>query len=158
VRASQSAQNVRRSRSGQARQVRRPNRKRPGRKRRSASRRVRRARPRRAADKCFLTATGEYRSQHPPALVPGARAALDALHDAGVEVVVVSNSVSEKIVGWFRAVGVDAGEAEGHLVRVRGAAGKQVFGDSNACIELAGRRIHVDRPRYRRVIEEERPN
>lgn len=110
------------------------------------------------ADHCFLTATASYRREHPPALVPGARELLEHLNDAGAEVVVVSNSGAEKIIGWFRQVGVDAGEGPGHVLRVRGAAGKQTLGPTDEAIEVGGRRIFVDRPRYRLAIEEERPD
>jgi phosphoglycolate phosphatase-like HAD superfamily hydrolase len=109
------------------------------------------------ANHCFLEATGTYRTAHPPALVPGAGEAFEALHDAGAEVVVVSNSHAEKVVGWLRHAGIDAGEDEGHLVRVHGDAGKWHVGSDEA-ITVAGRRILVDRPRYRAVIEEEDPD
>ena len=109
------------------------------------------------ADHCFLTATGRFREEHPPSLVDGAGAAFEALHDAGAEVVVCSNSSAEKVVGWLRHAGVDAGEDEGHLVRVHGNAGKWRIG-GEAAIEVGGRRIYVDRPLYRTVIEEERPD
>lgn len=109
------------------------------------------------ADHCFLAATAGYRDQHPPALVPGAAEQLAALGAAGAEVVVVSNSPAEKIIRWFRAVGVDAGERPGHLLRVRGQAGKQTLGPGDDAIVAGGRRVAVDRPRYRAVLEEERP-
>lgn len=109
------------------------------------------------SDHCFHHATGSYRAAHPPALVPGAGEAFEALHDAGAEVVVVSNSHADKVVGWLRHAGIDAGEDEGHLVRVHGDAGKwHVAGD--AAIEVSGRRVLVDRPRYRAVIEDENPD
>jgi hypothetical protein len=41
---------------------------------------------------------------------------------------------------------------------VRGQAGKQVLGPGDDHLVLAGRRIGVDRPRYRAVLEEERPD
>lgn len=111
----------------------------------------------RFADHCFMTATAAFRIQHPPALVPGAKEMLEALLELGCEVVVVSNSSSEKIVGWFRQIGVDARTERGGAMRVRGAAQKMTLGPSDASIELRGRKIHVDRPLYRRVIEEEAP-
>ena len=110
------------------------------------------------ADRCFLTSTTSYRDQHPPALVPDAAEHLAALGAAGAEVVVVSNSPADKIIRWFRAVGVDAGERQGHLLRVRGQAGKQTLGAGNDALVVAGRRILVDRPKYRVVLEEERPD
>jgi phosphoglycolate phosphatase-like HAD superfamily hydrolase len=110
------------------------------------------------ADRCFLTSTANYRDQHPPALVPGAAEHLAALGAVGAEVVVVSNSPAEKIIGWFRSVGVDAGERPGHLLRVRGQAGKQTLGPGDDRLLVAGRTILVDRPRYLRVLEEEQPD
>jgi phosphoglycolate phosphatase-like HAD superfamily hydrolase len=110
------------------------------------------------ADHCFHTATQNYRSLHPPALVPDAAEALAALHAKQIEVVVVSNSEPAKLIDWFRAAGVDAGEARHHALRVRGSAGKFVLGRSDASIAVGGRRIHVDRPKYRTIIEEEQPD
>jgi phosphoglycolate phosphatase-like HAD superfamily hydrolase len=110
------------------------------------------------ADRCFLTATADYREQHPPALVPHAKEALEALHEAGAEIVVVSNSSSEKIVGWFQRAGVDAGTDHDSYLRVRGQAGKQVLGPGDQSIEVAGRAVYVDRPQYRAVIEAENPD
>lgn len=110
------------------------------------------------ADHCFFAATNSFRTQHPPALVPGAKALFEALRTAGADVVVVSNSITDKIATWFRQIGVDAGERDDNALRVRGSAGKFVIGPSDAAIELAGRRIYVDRPKYRRILEEERPD
>lgn len=110
------------------------------------------------ADRCFLEATTAYREQHPPALVPHAAEVLDELRSAGATVVVVSNSPASKIVGWFRSVGADAGEQEGHEVRVRGEAGKHELGPGDDGLEVAGRRVLVDRPRYRAVLEAEAPD
>lgn len=109
------------------------------------------------SDRCFLAATDAFRGAHPPALVDGAGAACAALRDAGAEIVVASNSRAEKVVSWLRHAGIDAGEAGGHLVRVHGDAGKwQIAG--SAAIDVGGRRVLVDRPRYRAVIEEEQPD
>ena len=110
------------------------------------------------ADHCFHTAAGDYRQQHPPALVPGAAEVLHELHGLGAEVLVVSNSPAEKIVGWFQAVGADAGVGPDHDLRVRGQAGKQTLGANNTSIEVAGREIFVHRPLYEQVIEEENPD
>ena len=109
------------------------------------------------ADHCFLHATETYRAEHPPALVEGAGEAFQALHDVGAEIVVVSNSGGEKVVGWLRHAGIDAGEDEGHLVRVHGNAGKWHVAGAEE-IEVAGRSVLVDRPLYRAVIEEEDPD
>lgn len=110
------------------------------------------------ADSCFMTATSAFREQHPPALVPGAKAMLEALLALDAEVVVVSNSSSDKIVGWFQQIGVDARTEAGGALRVRGAAQKMTLGPTDASLTLRGRKIHVDRPKYLRVIEEENPD
>lgn len=109
------------------------------------------------ADHCFMTATSQFRQQHPPALVPGAKEMLQALLELDTEVVVVSNSSSDKIVGWFRQIGVDARTEPGGELRVRGAAQKFVLGPTDASLTLSGRAIRTDRPRYREVISQERP-
>jgi hypothetical protein len=108
------------------------------------------------AEHGFVTAMARFRAVHPPTIAADARAQLDAVTEHGAEVVVVSNSEPAKLCAWFRAAGIDAGEGPGHELRIRGSAGKQVLG-SDLAIEVAGRRVHVDRPRYREAIEQERP-
>ena len=110
------------------------------------------------ADHCFMTATTSFRTQHPPALVPGAKVMFEELTRAGAAIVVVSNSPPEKITGWFRDVGVDAGVEPTNALRVRGSAGKFVIGPSDASIQVAGRKIFVDRPKYRQIIADEQPD
>lgn len=108
------------------------------------------------ADRCFLGATERFRRDHPPALVPGAESALRELFEAGIELVIVSNSPAEKIQGWFAGLGIEApGEAR---LRVRGSARKFALGPSAAGFELGGRRVLVDRPAYREILEQERPD
>ena len=109
------------------------------------------------AQHVYVAATTMFRRDHPPCIVPEARAIAAALEEVA-EVVVVSNSEAEKIVAWFEAAGVEASEHEGHGLRVRGAAAKWLIGDSEAAIDIAGRRIYVDRPRYRAAIEAEQPD
>jgi hypothetical protein len=107
------------------------------------------------AQHVYVSSTGAFRRDHPPCIVADARDIVAELEAMDVEVVVVSNSEAEKIVAWFGAAGVDASEHEGHGLRVRGAAAKWFIGDSDAAIDVAGRRIYVDRPRYRAAIEAE---
>lgn len=108
------------------------------------------------AENGFVTAMGRFRATHPPSIAADARQQLDAVKQAGAEVVVVSNSEPGKLVAWFTAAGIDASESPGHELRIRGSAGKQVLG-GEASIEVHGRRVFVDRPRYREAIEQERP-
>lgn len=108
------------------------------------------------AEHGFVRAMARFRAEHPPTIAADARAQLDAVVERGAEVVVVSNSEPAKLEAWFRAAGIDAGEGHGHELRIRGSAGKQVLA-SDLAIEIAGRRVLVDRPRYREAIEQERP-
>lgn len=113
------------------------------------------------AERCFHGGTGVFRREHPPCIVPEAKEQLQALLDAGADVVVVSNSASEKLIAFFAAAGIravaDDSNQPGDL-RVRGGAGKWFLGPTDASITVGGRTIHVDRPRYRAVIEDERPD
>lgn len=110
------------------------------------------------SEHCFRAAMASYRERHPPCLVENAREQLERVTSLGAEVVVVSNSSSEKIAAWLQSAGIDAGVGEGHRVRLRGSAGKQVLGETNASIRVGGRDIRIDRPQYRRAIEEEDPD
>ncbi len=112
---------------------------------------------------CFHGGSARCREEHPPCIVPAAGEMLAALHAAGAEVVVVSNSASEKLIAFFAAAGVTAAEdlapdSRGATVRVRGSAGKWFLGETDASISVGGRSIFVDRPRYRAVIADERPD
>ncbi len=107
---------------------------------------------------CYRSAMVSYRDRHPPAIAEDAAQQLQSVIDLGAEVVVVSNSSASKIGAWFQAVGIDAGEGPEHALRLRGSAGKQTLGETDESIEVSGRRIAVDRPRYRSAIEEENPD
>jgi hypothetical protein len=108
------------------------------------------------AEHGFVTAMARFRAEHRPTIAADARAQLDAVLARGAEVVVVSNSEPGKLHAWFAAAGIDAGEGPGHALRIRGSAGKQVLASDRA-IEVGGRRVLVDRPRYQQAIEDERP-
>ncbi len=106
----------------------------------------------------FKTATGSFIETHPPCIVPEAAAMLKAIEDAGAEVVIISNSGADKIAAWFQTAGIDAGEGEGHALRIRGSAKKWFLGDTQDAMQVAGRRIALDRPEYRSAILSERPD
>ena len=107
---------------------------------------------------CFRTATASFRDEHPPCIVPDAGDLLKAIEDAGAEVVIISNSGADKIAHWFQSAGVDAGEGDGHALRLRGSAMKWFLGETDDAIEVEGRKVHVDRPKYRAAIEAENPD
>jgi hypothetical protein len=80
---------------------------------------------------------------------------------AGVEIVVVSNSGTEKLQRWFAHAGVPAvvhPEAGAGALRLRGSAKKFVL-DAQArdVIDAGGLPIDVARPHYARVLAEEAP-
>lgn len=112
------------------------------------------------ADHAFLAATSAYRRDRPHALVDGAADIAGALLDAGCELVVASNSETGKLLDWFSAVGIPCHDADrpapaGRSIAARGSAGKFVLGPSSEVLEVADRRIFLDRPKYRRVLEAE---
>ncbi len=96
-------------------------------------------------------------------LAPGAEGALRRALEAGFHVVFASNAPFEKVRDWLGCFGfqvADAarvGPAEAPL-RAYGRAGKQELGDRPERMELGGRSIRVDRPRYRALLERERPD
>lgn len=106
----------------------------------------------------FRDATSRFRAEHPPCLVDRAADLMSALHDTGAEVVIISNSGSDKISAWMQDAGIDAGADTSHAVRVRGAAAKWRLGETDEAIEVEGRPIHIDRPLYRAAIEAENPD
>jgi phosphoserine phosphatase len=95
-----------------------------------------------------------------PAILPDAAEAGRRLLDAGVDVVVVSNSPEEKLARWFGSAGLPLTHhperAEGAL-RLRGGARKFVLGGVPNALELGGVRFETGRPRYREALELERP-
>src|SRR5262249_59945366 len=92
-------------------------------------------------------------------------AAADAgrlLLERGVDVVVVSNSGTDKLKRWFQHAGlpfrVHPERAPGAL-RLRGSAMKFVLAEGKAdTIEAGGLVVDVARPRYETVLREERPD
>ena len=92
------------------------------------------------------------------------RAAADAGHAllrAGVEIVVVSNSGTEKLQRWFAHAGVPATihpERAPRALRLRGSARKFVLDPAGADpIAVGGLTVDVARPDYSRVLHEELP-
>jgi phosphoglycolate phosphatase-like HAD superfamily hydrolase len=115
------------------------------------------------ADRVFLDATAAYQLEHEHALVEGAAAIAAELLGLGCELVLVSNSHTQKLLDWFGAVGIACHDAQEPAqapdsIALRGSAGKFILGPSNDALEVAGRTIYLDRPQYRRVLEEEAPD
>lgn len=100
------------------------------------------------------------RTRGPGILADAARAG-HALLAAGVEVVVVSNSGTDKLARWFEHAGVPAvihPARDPAALRLRGAARKFVLDpERRAPLELGALRIETARPAYEAVLREERP-
>ena len=97
-----------------------------------------------------------------PGITPQAAAAGQALLAAGVEIVVVSNSRTEKLQRWFAHAGVPASvhpERAAHALRLRGSARKFVLAPGpGVTIDIGGLSVDVARPDYARVLAEEAPD
>jgi hypothetical protein len=97
-----------------------------------------------------------------PGVLPDAAAAGRALLDAGDDVVVVSNSGTDKLAEWFAHAGVPTvvhpARAPGAL-RLRGAARKFVLDPAHARpLELGAVTIDVARPNYEEALRDEQPD
>ncbi len=83
------------------------------------------------------------------------------LLDADVDVVVVSNSSTERVVELLCSVDLEAVVHEDDpsaRLRVRGGARKFDLGETREEFELGGRVFDANRPRYRTIVDEERPH
>ena len=87
-------------------------------------------------------------------LVDAAGEVLELLRTRGVEVVVASNSPPEKLAGLFAEIGV----AEGAGLRLMGGAKKWWIDDPSSMRLIGGRHVRIDRPHYRAILEEVRPD
>jgi len=112
--------------------------------------------------RCHVTGVQQVERRRGPGITAPAAAAGRDLLAAGVEVVVVSNSGTEKLARWFEHADVAARvhpERAPRALRLRGSARK--FGLAPAAgesVELGGARVDVARPDYEKVLGEERPD
>lgn len=96
----------------------------------------------------------------PSPLDPSTGDVLSTLLKQGVEIVVVSNSGTERILQILKAAGlspVGHGQGEGQL-RVRGNAGKFVLGREPRTFSAGPYRVETDRPGYEAILLEEKPD
>ncbi len=111
---------------------------------------------------CHVEGVKAVEARRGPGIVGEAAAAGRALLARGVDVVVVSNSGTEKLARWFAHAGVPAAvhpERAGRSLRLRGSARKFVLApDPGEPLDLAGLAVDVARPDYERVLREEKPD
>ncbi len=99
------------------------------------------------------TASG---ARHP--LDPKTRPVIETLLGRGHQVVVVSNSGTDRILQMLRAVGLAAETAPGSALRVRGDAQKFVLGNKARTFSVGAYEVDVDRPGYEKILREEKPD
>jgi hypothetical protein len=97
-----------------------------------------------------------------PAIVPAAREVMQPLDDAGIEVVVASNSGPEKLLAWFGHAGIPGvlhpEHADGAL-RLRGGARKFLTDENRSVpLVLGDARFETARPFYEAILEDESPD
>lgn len=113
------------------------------------------------ANRVFTEATLRHREEAKPRPTAEDCAAVQAFLDAGHDVVIVSNSSTAKIADFlsrsplaYTEGGLDRQEAG--KVRIRGGAMKfMIADDPRDTIELGGRTVRCDRPRYLEILREE---
>jgi hypothetical protein len=97
-----------------------------------------------------------------PAILPEAIAVGRRMLARGGEIVVVSNSTTDKLVRWFGHAELPFTvhpERRPGAIRLRGGARKFVLDlNRSELLELGPVRIEVARPHYAEVLEEERPD
>jgi hypothetical protein len=112
--------------------------------------------------RAHLGGVREVEARRGPGITAPAAQAGRELLERGVEVVVVSNSGTEKLKRWFDHVGlpnrIHPEHADGAL-RLRGSARKFVLAPAAVdTFEAGGLRVDVARPHYDEVLREERPD
>lgn len=111
------------------------------------------------ATRCFEEGTRRYREANASHVLPEAVDAVRRFLAAGHEVVVVSNSSTERVRALLAAADLEPGTRG---LRVRGGARKFVLGGEPASVathgEFGGRRVALRRPHYFEILAEERPD
>jgi len=101
----------------------------------------------------FFAMTDETKKHEKPPIDPDVMRTFQLLDNRGVEIVVVSNSKTDRIESFFERSGIQHSR-----IRVRGFAQKYELGEKPEIFEIGGLRFDVSRPFYRKVLEEERPD
>ncbi len=112
--------------------------------------------------RCHVAGVQKVEARRGPGITAASAAAGRQLLAGGVEIVVVSNSGTEKLDRWFRHASVPASvhpERAERSLRLRGSARK--FGlapGAGESIAVGGMRVDVARPDYAKVLNEEHPD
>jgi hypothetical protein len=111
---------------------------------------------------CHVLGVAGVEARRGPGITPAASAAGRALLAAGIDLVVVSNSGTDKLARWFEHAHVPAtihpARAE-HALRLRGSGLKFVLAPGAAeLLEAGALRVDTARPRYLQALTEEVPD
>lgn len=114
-------------------------------------------------DHCFHSTCANFRSEVDHDLTHGSEQVLQWMLDHEISVTWATNAPAEKIITWFGHHGFEVANArETKLgetpLRVFGRAGKQWLGDSGEELDFDGRKVLVDRPEYRKILQAEQPD
>src|SRR5262245_31680913 len=108
------------------------------------------------------SAVEHVETERGPAILPEAVEVARGMLARGGEIVVVSNSTTDKLVRWFghaRLPFTVHPERQPGAIRLRGGARKFVLDpEREELLDLRGVRIDVARPHYAEVLDEERPD
>lgn len=97
-----------------------------------------------------------------PGILPDATAAGRRMLEVGVEIVVVSNSGTDKLARWFEHAGLPAAvhpERQDRALRLRGSARKFELDPAGSdLLEVGALAVDVARPAYAEILAAERPD
>ncbi len=113
------------------------------------------------AQACFQQMTKETaRGEHNPIELAACRT-IQTILEKGNQVVVVSNSGTDRVLQLLVNAGLPAESHDTNPnapLRVRGGAGKFLLGDAPSVFSIGEYKIETDRPAYLKILEEEKPN
>jgi hypothetical protein len=114
-------------------------------------------------DHCYHSTCDRFRALHNHDLAPGAQRVLGWLLQRDVAITFATNAPAEKVIQWFDHQGFSVSDArttsqESNPLRVYGRAGKQWLGPSGDSMQFGGRKVAIDRPQYRQILEKEKPD
>jgi len=112
----------------------------------------------RLSNLAYAAMVEETRAGHHRPLEPLGAAALAGLYQAGIELVIVSNSGTDRILELLAGAGLEAADHQADPTarfRVRGGARKYELGPHPELLPLADFDIDIARPAYRAILEEE---
>jgi FMN phosphatase YigB (HAD superfamily) len=113
------------------------------------------------AQRAYIRMTEEVMSSSLTPIDPETRPALEKLIAIGVDVVITSNSGTDRILDIFKKAGIPAcahPERKAGFVRVRGGARKFELGTSAKLVRMGDREVDIARPVYDGILREELPD